>query len=276
MDDILKCIPIAYSDALHYRRDELVGGITFISRRHPELRELGMNKVGKYIFEHADGSNTILDIVNNIISEYSECKKNQVISDVINILVNFWALGVIKWKEKTPYDYTYNKIDGNKRFKLLSEDEVIDYEDNIIGNYYTNPLYNKKLVYSKIFLKQKICLQHEVFFVLKISNIDKIRISLMYDVGTAILSIGSLYKGEIEDNIVIQEFLNWCVDTFVKCKAYNINKILKIRFYADNNTEHVLIELLKNTGFKCTGILKDELRDSLSDLRLFDFNVESA
>lgn len=269
MPNILDCIPIYDSDALLYQRNEDLGNLIFISKIHPEVKEIEINEIALFILGMSNGENNLSDIVEEILEKYN-AEKDKVLYDTTKILIELWRLGVVKWENATPYDYLFKEKKENITIKMLTEDEVIKSEERI-GEYYCSPLEHKELLYSIVSIKQKVYALREMFFVMENDGEIISRISFMLS-NDVTIQIGSFYLvDELADYTLVIEFIHWCASKLLE--LMNQKEIKRFRIFIDIQKNKKILSQIQKIGFKQVGVLKNELGYNCSNIYLFDFKL---
>jgi len=271
--EILNCVPVKNDDAFAFTREELNGKMMFISSKHPELKELTMNRTAIYIFDNCTGKATISNICEAVMQRYNSEALISIQGDTISTLVNFWRLGLIHWKGLTPYDYMFSESIEGDVFKLLSEDEVIAKMHLFNNKCYFDPTKDESFAYSESALRQKVFSNIEVFFEVTNDESQKLLMSFLPDYNKMSLQIGYLFIDDrIIDLSIAEKFLTWCSSCLSRLSNNSwSNSFQKIRIFL--LPEYVEVtKKIQLIGFKNIGNLKGEFEDSNQVLQIYDYN----
>ena len=99
--------PIFKKDYLEYLREEKEGYWLVVSKRHPEVRELLLNKTSVEIFEACDGSRTVEELIDYMKKKYELIPYDKVKKDVNRILSISSRLGLTSWIGENPFIFDY-------------------------------------------------------------------------------------------------------------------------------------------------------------------------
>ena len=164
MEINVKAKPKQVLNAFKIKGENSDGSLNLISARHPEIKTFQMSRVGKYIYDRCNGSNTILDIIENIINDFNNVTYEKVRQDLFNILFSYWRIGFIEW-DQNPYDYFYNTSHKDYQFKILTEDEttviLTKIKEQVEPNY--DLKYDKKYALNEKRIKQSIYFNNEQY-----------------------------------------------------------------------------------------------------------------
>lgn len=270
--ELLSCIPTKIENAFVYKRNEPNGRISFISRMHPEQKELSLNATAIFVYEQCNNERSILNIANNTMHEYNIEDAIRVQSDVINILENFWRLGLIDWLDATPYNYLFTEVISNANFKLLSENEVVK-NDKIKGFHcFYDPSINYHVKYSEPFIRQRVFDYSEVFFEAMLENGAMVLISFTPDFARMSMQIGCLYiDDEVSDYETLLTFIEWCKNCYCKLLSNPWGSVFqKVRVHIPSD-DIAFSDKISSLGFSLIGELCGEFDNPLRKLRIYEY-----
>ena len=255
MEISLNAVPNKVSNSLRYNKENSDGSMDVIPTRHPKGKSLQMNKVGKYIYEKCDGSNSVLNIVESIMRDFNNVSFDVIITDLFDILFSYWRLGFIDW-ELNPYDSFYNHTYKDYQYKILVEDEVSAILNEIADPNY-DFTYSKKYALSETRIKQSIYLDLEQYFCVFENNTLKCLVCIKSEnkqktsADLVVLYLVDDYQNNIED---VHNFITWSKERFSKLLSKDI-----IRLNAYLHESNHIANVLDLLGFEKIGELKDSI-----------------
>lgn len=204
------CVPIFNKDNIGYKRKEEDGTYLMISNKHPELQQLTYNKTTMLVINLCDGKTTIEKIIKRINNIYSDVLPKTIQEDVINILHILWKLGFIGWINQNPFAHLYSKKMEGVEFRLLSEEESVEYM-MAKEPMYMSPLAIKNMNYTQSVIKQNVFAFYESYFLISDGKGQKFLISLIIPLGNqAYFKIGVMDGNpEVLNSFNNEEFWSW-------------------------------------------------------------------
>lgn len=122
-----KVIPIFKKENLSYSREEKEGYWTFISKLHPETRELIVNFTGREILELCDGIRSLEEIEAEMVNRYPSVGREQIKNDVCKSIATFSRLGIIEWvNNDNPFLYRYKEPLKDNLWLAIGQEDDID------------------------------------------------------------------------------------------------------------------------------------------------------
>ncbi len=261
--------PIFRKENLLYEREEKNGYWTFISKIHPETRELIVNRTGKEILMLCDGSRTLQMIEYEMQNRYPNVGSNRIRMDVAKTIAIFSRLGIIEWEDENPFLYKKEEPIADDLSMLIGQEYNICSIKEFIHSlgifrsltaseqnyfFYESPLFNFK-EYEEVALRQKLFAYAEEFFLLlqkeKIVGLISIELPVLPNNSAAIIKL------IVSPQSYFCTFLKYAQDNFPVLSVKNITKIKLFELLAAPLVSEMK-ELLLNEGYKEEGILHNE------------------
>ncbi|MBN1696424.1 MAG: PqqD family peptide modification chaperone [Spirochaetales bacterium] len=264
-----KGTPHFKSENLLYMREENKGCVTLLSKFHPELRELVINKTTKEIIDLCDGQNTIEDIISKMKAKYPMVQSAIITNDVHKILASTSRLMLIQWEHENPYLFLREEIiDDTYGLRIGVEDDLLKIKKFIMdsdiltnGNdvssshfYYKN-VYVNTYEYDEVLLRQKIFnFNEEFFFLTKNGEIEGL-LSFQLPIPP---SKAAVLKMCICAKEYFRELFRYASDNLPHISVSQLSKI-KFIISSKEPVDDSLVELLISEGFGDEGLFRDEL-----------------
>jgi hypothetical protein len=258
--------PVFRKANLLYEREEKDGYLTFLSKLHPETREMIVNKTAKTVLELCNGERDIEQNIAECESIYPGVSKERLHVDANQILGACTRLGVIEWMGDNPFlNKREEPIGEGYSLSVAQEDDISRIEVFLQTTHSTSKggssFHHESAVitegeYSKLALRQKLFSYGEEVFLLereqKIEGLVAIS-APYYSCGRAAI-VKLLY---CPANYA-RKLLEYVQDYFPRLCARAVTKI-----EVCESTLHPLDEglkkLLAEEGFVNEASLKDEL-----------------
>lgn len=258
MEITLDAVPNQVPHSFKSNRENPDGSLDIISAKHPEIKSLQMNKVGRYVYERCNGINTVSDLLTCIMSDYKNVSYDKVKKDLFDILFLYWRTGFINWRQN-PYEYFYKNCYDGYEFRVLTEDEaamiLAKVKESSDPNY--DIKYDKKYALNERRIRQSIYLNLEQYAYILENNNLKFLICLKSDhtKKTSVELIVLCLSEDFADNkAIILEFVKWSAERFARTISKNIHRI---DYYSLLNTS--LGNIVTVLGFEEIGELKDSI-----------------
>lgn len=274
MSDFIKSIPSKIEEnlLLNYSEDE---NLYLISKLHPELRKLELNKVAKDILNFCDGDNDTNNIVKLILEKYTDVDRVTVESDVLGILHEFWRLGIIRWETLNPFEkeMIYNR--GEITAKILTEEEAIEKINE--KDSMTNPFYSEVYQLNGGNVRKKIYSGIEQFVEIRGQNLS-VLFSLLYKGEKSKSCFLNFYQIEYDKffHNNFKEILDWSIDKYQQFIKYRFHRVDVAITDKDTSKDIEKINLLLiQLNFQKTGCFKKAINeeDKYFDINLFSLNI---
>ena len=279
MYNYLKCNPIFNKENLIYQREEKNGVTTFISKYHPELQALEINKQTNNILNLCDGNMSIDEISKKIKSNYQNITLEEVQADVTNIIFVLWRMGVINWKGDHAFKNIYEKSLDNIKYKMLTENEVIELIGEINkldvkeNKFFYTPYVTLDYILNTSSARQRVFHGTEEYFILEIDSEPILALALAtpLDIRKSLALTIYLENQKIPASIELNDFIKWCVDTYRKLTGIKFTRIdLKV---SEHNCKNIK-EFIDRTNFEDSGIMKEAVRiGEVLDISIKSFNI---
>lgn len=253
--------PIFKRENLEYERKEKNNYWTVVSKYHPEVRELVINKTAREILELCNGRRTLEDIELEMHKRYPQIPLNTIKKDVYSTIAQFSRLLIIEWIGENPFLYKKEEFLNNEFVMRIAHEEdilkiktfienskIFKQKENHLQNYL---LYKSCFVnpfeYEEIVLRLKLFNYSEDFFLLL--NKEEVR-------GLISIKMPEIYKntaGIINLIIVPQkfflDFMKYAHDTL---PFIAVSKLTKLKIFKIENEEkqNDLEKLLLKLGYK--------------------------
>lgn len=173
--------PIFKRENLLYERKEKEGYWSFLSKLHPETRELIVNPTGMEILTLCDGVKTLQEIEDVMKNKYPNVDSKIIKMDVAKTIANFSRLGIIEWDGDNPFLFRKEEPISDKLFMRIGQEEDIirmkefiensgicgvrEYNNSDILIKYICP-FTHPSEYKEIPLRQKLFMYVSEFFLL--------------------------------------------------------------------------------------------------------------
>lgn len=268
-----KYIPIFIKENLRYFREEKEGYWTFISKAHPEVKELICNPTAYQVLTSCNGKNCVSDIYRILENRYPKVDKERIRMDINKTLITFSRVGIVNWNGINPFE---NKMEETLKNDLSGS---IGYETDLpiimefLNSYgipqrnysmpkdfifYSNPLLPSKFYYE-VNVRQRIFGYIEEFFLLrqKENLIGIVTLGLNSNVNTNLpTNVGTFNLIILNEKYgIFSELLNYVLNTF---PLISIKEPTKVTFLGLENHKEIRILLEKNR-FTFEGALKNEI-----------------
>ncbi len=262
MYETLNCIPVFNEDKMGFTREEKEGYSTFVSRKHPEIQALSMNSQAKAILRFCNGDNSIKMICNKIHNMYKNVLFDRVKKDVMQLLHIMWRLGVIEWNGDSGFREFYEKKMKNAKYKMLTEDEVIDVLQELRNKkcipreMICDPYTNLESILSISQAQQNVFNGATAFFELQYDSKRIALISLSTPLDKRKSLLLSFIANFSEVDVNADEFLHWCSSTYGKLLN---TKFTRVDVILQTEKLEKGLNVLREFNFTKLGILKDAL-----------------
>lgn len=257
---------------LIYEREEREGYWTFISKFHPEARELIINFTAKEILQLCDGSKTLDEIEDIMKGRYSLVEQKKIKIDIAKILATCSRLGIIEWiggdnpylfLKKEPIsdelsmrvgqEYDIKLIEGFVNSSDIWEKEMYNYD---LENFLYKSPFTIKEEYQEIALRQRLFGYVSEFFIVerrnKICGLAEIMRPLLPKSTTATLKL------IIVPRVLSNSLLKYSQENYpILAVATDITKIQLLE-PLKNPIERELKNSLIKMGYNEEGILYNE------------------
>lgn len=276
MNKKINCVPIYIKENISCAKEQENNMISFISKKHPELQKLEINRVSQQILELSNGINTIEDIIQVIFSQYSNVTIEKVEEDIFNILLRFWRLGIIEWEDENPYFNMYNKEINGVVCKILNEEEAIE-QLRESSDYNFTPMLSKNFLQQKINISQRVYYGFEQYNIIKKDNIE-IFYGLSYKNAKSkscyinFYNISNVYA---TDEII--KLIQWSIkkyEKFIKVRLLRVDTMIVKELYTEGEHDKVLY-MLEKMSFKNTGTMLNHIfvEDKYYDINIYSLNL---
>lgn len=160
----LKSIPVVIHENISNERNDVEEYKVFMSKKHPELFNLKINKEACTILELCDGVATLEDIINIMKDKYQEVEKSVLEADLLDFLFSMWRIGIVTWKDTNPYRSLFEIENKGLKFKMLDEDEVLSFIHTNKGTINYPCLFSKNFIENISSIKNRVFTGTETFF----------------------------------------------------------------------------------------------------------------
>jgi hypothetical protein len=264
-----RAIPIFRKENLSYLREEKEGYWTFVSKIHPETRDLIINPTAKEILDLCDGTKALEEIENEMKNRYPMVEEKRLKMDIAKTIASFSRLGIIEWEGDNPFLYRC-KEPLNEDFALMigQENDILkierfiklspiyqssaDNEQKLLC--YRSP-YFRDLDYEPLILRQKLFAYIEEFFLLlrraEIIGLLSIELPLLQNTTAATIKL------IISPKDWFANLLRYAYDNFPVLAVREITKIRILELLKDS-LDLELKEILFKEGFVEEGFSKNE------------------
>lgn len=178
-----KAIPVFKKEKLSYSREEKEGYWTFVSKLHPETRELIVNFTGREILELCDGIRSLGEIENEMVNRYPSVRREQIKMDVYKTIASFSRLGIIEWVDgDNPFLYRHKESLKDNLWLAIGQEDDIDREIYGLLSIEIPLLMNvtaamiKMIISPKEYFKELLKYAQDIFLLLTVRDVTKIRI----------------------------------------------------------------------------------------------------
>lgn len=215
IDQKLKAIPVIMHENISSERNDVKEYKVFISKKHPELFNLRINKEACDILDLCNETNTLEDIINIMKDNHQGVEKSVLEADLLDFLFSMWRVGIVTWKNINPYKNLFEIEYNGVKFRLLDEDEVLSFIHTNKGMLNYPCLLNKNFIEDISSLKNRVFTGTETFF--SISN----------DVNTGFMSLSFVPDGRksvamhlyrLDETLFeiprILEFIDWAISKY--------------------------------------------------------------
>ncbi|HFD2028297.1 TPA: hypothetical protein ACF2C8_000008 [Clostridium perfringens] len=265
--------PIFNENSVSYLFDDENNERFLISKKHPELDKLVLNKEGAFILKHCDGNNSISDISNKLNELYPNIEYSIIDTDVKNLIFTCWRLGIINWKEDNPYNDIFKTNINKLHAKLLFGDSIIKSLKAINEDCFRyDTLYIKSVAKDKDLIEQMTFYNVTQFFNVEIDNTSKMLFSLE---NSKICGQGIKLHIYIFDSPLtnfkdeINKIILWAINVYSKFTSKQFNRI---DVFIEENDR--FSEILNSLDFRLNSILKKHIyieeKDEFKNLSFYN------
>lgn len=274
--------PIFKRENLLYEREEKEGYWTFISKIHPEAREIIVNPTTIEILLLCDGSRTLQMIENEMMNRYPNIDGKKIKIDIAKTIASFSRLGIVEWDGDNPFLFKKEEPISDVFSMMVAQEDDIrrlkEFIESFISHkfknnrnyfsYITPYLDNKE--YEEVALRQKLFSYIEEFFVL----LRKSEWVGLISIGIPLLpnSTAATIKLILCPQNYFRNLLQYAHDNFPYLSVREITKI-EISELVKKSLEPKLKEVLFEMGYKEEGIFRNELGFE-KDVKVFSFYYE--
>lgn len=253
--------PTFKNEHLEYFRQEKDGYWTFLSKRHPEVRELLVNATGKQVLDLCDGTRTEEDIVKAMKDLYPEAPLDLITKDVSKILTNYSRVAIVTWDGENPYLFKREQYLDDDYFGRIGTEEDIEVimqfaKEEQDGKVHFASPFCKDFDFDEIVLRQRIFNYNEEFFFLEKDNKIEGMISVALPVGN------ESHAGRIKTINCPKEqlgtLLKYTLDTLPYIGVVKLTKI-KVDEDMTNQMDPEILAVLTEEGFFEEVVMKEEL-----------------
>lgn len=269
-------IPIFIKENISYSKIE-DNNMIFISKLHPELQKLEINKQSKDILELCNGSNTINDIINIISTKFQTINVDIIEKDCLDIIHKFWKLSVVGWRGDNPFDEQYKICLNDYEGRILSEDDIIKTFHCNENNYNTIPTVDKDFILTESNLRQRAYFGFEQWSIIKKEN-KSILYSLLFKdmlAKSCYINFYGIDNVEIYEEERVMEIIKWSIEKYRELVNINVLRIdtLIVKSLLNNNEYLKLTNFITKLGFKKYGDLKQHILidDNYHDIELYSY-----
>lgn len=124
--------PVFDRNKLSYEREERDGYYTFVSKRHPETRELIVNGTGKLILDMCDGTLSLDEIGAAVRERFPNVPAATIEQDLLKTVGAFSRVGIVSWNGENPFLTCQREpIDTHWSLAVGQEDAIAEILDFI-------------------------------------------------------------------------------------------------------------------------------------------------
>lgn len=211
----LKSIPVVIHENISSERNDVEEYKVFMSKKHPELFNLRINKEACAILDLCDGVATLEDIINIMKNNHSGVETSVLETDLLDFLFSMWRIGVVTWKDINPYKSLFEIENNGLKFKLLDEDEVLSFIHENKGNLNYPCLFNKNFIENISSIKNRVFTGTETFFSIN-DDINSGFMSLSFVPDGRNSVVLHLYR--LDETLFeapqILEFIDWAINKY--------------------------------------------------------------
>ncbi len=277
--------PIFRKENLSYLRKEKEGYWTFISKTHPETRDLIINPTAKEILDLCDGTRALEEIENEMKNRYPMVEEKRLKMDIAKTIASFSRLGIIEWEGYNPFLYRFKEpLSADFALIIGQEDDILKIERFIKSSpiyqssadnqqklfCYRSP-YFRDLDYETLALRQKLFAYIEEFFLLfyreEIIGLISIELPLLQNTTAATIRLIVSLKDWFAN------LLRYANDNFPALAVREITKIRILELLKDS-LDLELKEILFKEGFVEEGFSKNEFGFG-GDVKILAYYYES-
>lgn len=166
MTNILHTIPVFNKEKLAYKKSDN-DEISIKINKYEHLSKFKINKQTLYILSLCNGSNTLIDIVNDLKKKYSDVDEQTIKNDLLMVLEQLWTFEVISWKTGHPFTSGYKFKKDEYSVEALSTEnigQILEYMDK---NYLDDPHYDVKYMRRVSNMKDLMLLGLNSYYIIK-------------------------------------------------------------------------------------------------------------
>lgn len=274
----LKSIPFCSQENFSYTRNEEDNKMIFIPKKHAELKLLEINDTARFVLNKCNGKYDIDCIINKLVEEYSICKTKDIEKDVLNILLNFWRIGIVEFVNENPFYQLYKKdLDNGYSVEILSEDDVIEIFSSS-KHIKSDPRISTRLYESEASLRYRILSLSEVFFKLRGQNQKELFVGLSLDISRPKCSCSlNIYENNFDDELDYQnllESIRWITQNYLKDFKHGIRRV---DIYLETSRDLEYKEVIENLKFYNAGILNNYVQKDgeFKDIKVFSVDLNN-
>lgn len=265
-----KAIPIFKKENLSYIREEKEGYWIFLSKFHPETRELIVNFTGKEVLDLCNGIKSLAEIEFEMQNRYPSVPDEQIKMDVARTIASFSRLGIIEWVDgNNPFLNRREEPLKNNFLLAIGQEEDIHEIASFIkssqvlrsAQFHTKDMFCYKSPhvndgeYEILALRKKLFAYIEEFFLLY--HNEEIYGLLSIEIPLLVNTTAAMIKLIISPKEYFHELLKYSQDNFLMLAVKDITKIRVIELLSEP-LDLAMKDVLCNEGYKEEGILLDE------------------
>lgn len=256
-------IPVFDENIFSFKRKENGGYYSLRIHTIPRLQELFLNSTCFRILELCDGVRNSQEIVERMLSIYTDVEESIIVEDFVNIIKMLSRFQIISWKERNPFMEEFKIEIDEFTFKLLDDTDIrsiIDFIRNNEDKLQWINLMNDYRHYDELYIREMLFNYSEDFFALQDkehSIVGIISLKHSINIKSSVSHIGIL----ICDSKYIEKMIKGLV-TFSGNSPLNKN-IAKIKvqiLYDSMSYYENLINSLKSNEFNEENISKKEFK----------------
>lgn len=215
LDKKFDAVPIVLHQNINNKRNNSNNATIFMSKRHPELANLKINKQAQFILDLCDGDRDLNKIVNIMQDNYKEIDRSILQSDLLDFMFSIWRVGILDWKEYNPFNDMYHDEYKGVKYKILTEEEVVEFIHTNKDRLNYPCLVNKNFIENVTSIRNRIFTGNEALFEMQNGN-HKGYISLSYDNDGGYSITMNFYKLDIKLFTVPQilAFIDWSINKY--------------------------------------------------------------